>query len=152
LAPPGSESGPADITRDRDAFLRQIRTLIFNFLRNWQCGEPETAIEQLFHREDAAGQPWTPERLEAAYEAYLREHERLCLDPEARNRRHTYLDTAPAPRAWRVQQMLVDPQGLNDWVAEFTVDLPASRRAEAPALRLERIGPLVGGPPAAGNA
>jgi hypothetical protein len=38
--------------------------------------------------------------------------------------------------------MLVDPAGLNDWVAEFSVDLGASRAQGQPVLRLRRLGPL----------
>jgi hypothetical protein len=38
--------------------------------------------------------------------------------------------------------MLVDPGMVNDWVAEFAVDLDASREAGQPRLRLVRIGPL----------
>jgi hypothetical protein len=45
-------------------------------------------------------------------------------------------------KSWRVQQMLVDPEGHNDWVAEFEVDLPASRAAEEPVMVLRRIGAL----------
>ena len=41
------------------------------------------------------------------------------------------------------QQMLVDPEGHNDWVAEFEVDLEASRKSGEPAMRLLRIGSLV---------
>ena len=43
----------------------------------------------------------------------------------------------------RLQQMLVDPEGLNDWVAELEVDLAASRTAGQPVLRLLRLGSLV---------
>jgi hypothetical protein len=35
--------------------------------------------------------------------------------------------------------MLVDPEGLNDWVAELEVDLARSREAGEPVLRLRRI-------------
>jgi hypothetical protein len=42
----------------------------------------------------------------------------------------------------RVQQMLVDPEGHNDWVAEFEVDLAEARKAGEPVLRLRRIGSL----------
>ncbi|NTV74281.1 MAG: DUF3516 domain-containing protein, partial [Holophaga sp.] len=40
----------------------------------------------------------------------------------------------------RVQQMLVDEAGDNDWVAEFQVDLDASRKAGAPVMNLARLG------------
>ena len=42
-----------------------------------------------------------------------------------------------------MQQMLVDPEMYNDWVAEFEVDLAASRKAQEPVLRLRRLGSLV---------
>jgi hypothetical protein len=85
---------------------------------------------------------WTAARLQQVLEAYLAEHERLLLTPEARNLRHTYVIPSEDRRTWRVQQMLVDPAGHNDWVAEFEVDLAASRAAGEPVLRLLRLGPL----------
>jgi hypothetical protein len=39
--------------------------------------------------------------------------------------------------------MLVDPEGDNDWVAEFEVDLAQSRAAGETSLQLRRIGSLV---------
>ena len=45
-------------------------------------------------------------------------------------------------RTGRVQQMLVDPEDHNDWVAEFEVDLALSRTANEPSLRLKRVGSL----------
>jgi hypothetical protein len=51
---------------------------------------------------------------------------------------------APADdRSWRVEQMLVDTEGLNDWVAEIGVDLASSRAAGAPVVQLARLGSLV---------
>jgi hypothetical protein len=38
--------------------------------------------------------------------------------------------------------MLVDPEMDNDWVAEFEVDLAASREADEPVIRLRRLGSL----------
>ncbi len=57
-------------------------------------------------------------------------------------RRHTYVTPSEDKAGWRVQQMLVDPEGHNDWVAEFHVDLPQSRDANRPVLHLVRIGSL----------
>ena len=87
--------------------------------------------------------PWTVERLDEQMEDYLAEHEQLLLTPEARNVRHTYVTPSDDKKTWRVQQMLVDPEGHNDWVAEFEVDLTKSRAAGEPVLRLHRLGPLV---------
>ena len=92
---------------------------------------------------DADGQPWTAERLRTAMEAYELEHEHICLDPNARNTRHTYVVPSEDKKSWRVQQMLVEPEEANDWVAEFEVDLAQSRVLGEPSLRLRRIGSLV---------
>ena len=96
--------------------------------------------------QDGDGQPWTVARLQEALDAYYRDHERLCLEPNARNIRHTYIIPSDDKKSWRVQQMLVDPEEHNDWVAEFDVDLAESRTLGEPALHLRRIGSLTGTP------
>ena len=89
---------------------------------------------------DGDGVPWSAERLDKIMEAYEADHERLCLDPNARNARHTYVTPSEDKQTWRVQQMLVDPEELNDWVAEFQVDLAQSRETSEPVMRLVKLG------------
>ena len=143
VRPPGAEEAAADITRDTKAFTAAIRNRVFTFLRGLVNGDYEQAIANLSSPQDPDGQPWTADRLQQALDAYHAEHERICLDPNARNIRHTYVLPAEDKRTWRVQQMLVDPEEHNDWVAEFEVDLARSREAAEPVLRLVRVGPLV---------
>lgn len=140
-----AEAIPASvrITADSARFTGLVRNRIFAFLRAWSIRQFETALAELSDPADGAGEPWNPARLQAALEAYLQEHQRLCLDPEARNRRHTHVLPSEDGSTWTVQQMLVDPDGHNDWVAEWHVDLPASDAAGEPVLRLLRLGPLV---------
>jgi hypothetical protein len=64
------------------------------------------------------------------------------LDPEARNIRHTYVKAVEEGASWRVQQMLIDTEGLNDWAVEVGVDLAASRAAEVPMVELKSMGPI----------
>jgi superfamily II RNA helicase len=142
VRPPGAEEAAQDITRDTKAFTATIRNRIFTFLRGLVIEDYEQAIANLSSPQDPEGQPWTPARLQAALDAYHADHERICLEPNARNARHTYVTPAEDKRTWRVQQMLVDPEGDNDWVAEFEVDLAESRKASEPVLRLRRIGSL----------
>ena len=166
VRPPGADDA-ADLTRDTKAFTAAIRHRVFSFLRGLVVGDYEAALAVLGDpgpslepgAVTAAGQPagetardaevagagdtaWTTERLAELTEQYYRAHRQLCLDPNARNTRHTYVLPAEDQRTWRVQQMLVDPDGHNDWVAEFEVDLVASRAAKEPVLRLRRIGSL----------
>ncbi len=142
VRPPGAEEAAADITRDTKAFTASIRNRIFSFLRGLVNADFEQTLTQLSSPQDPDGQPWTAERLQQALDAYHAEHERICLDPNARNLRHTYVLPAEDKRTWRVQQILVDPEEHNDWMAEFEVDLGRSRETVEPVLRLLRLGSL----------
>ena len=102
----------------------------------------EQAIAILNSPADADGQSWTPDRLRVAFDAYHVDHQHLCLDPNARNIRHTYVVPSEDKKSWRVQQMLVDPDGDNDWRASLTWIWMESRKLGEPALRLRRIGNL----------
>jgi hypothetical protein len=143
MRPPGAEEAAADITRDTKAFTAAIRNRVFTFLRGLVIGDFEQAIAHLASPQDPEGESWTAERLRTALDAYHADHERICLDPNARNARHTYVIPSEDKKTWRVQQMLVDPEEHNDWMAEFEVDLNLSRARGEPFLRLRRIGSLV---------
>jgi hypothetical protein len=142
VRPPGAEEAAMDVTHDTKAFTAAIRQRIFTFLRGLVNEDFESAIGGMDSPNDAEGQPWTSERLQQALEAYYVDHGRICLDPEARNVRHTYVAPSEDKRTWRVQQMLVDPEGHNDWAAEFVVDLTASRQAGEPVIGLRRVAAL----------
>ncbi|MEI6668080.1 MAG: DUF3516 domain-containing protein [Acidobacteriota bacterium] len=141
--PPGAALAETDVTRDPKRFTAAIRTSIFTFLRAWSIGDTAAAMAGLEAVDDADGASWTPERLTATLEAYRVEHQRLRLDPEARNLRHTHVAPAPDQARWTIEQMLVDPEMINDWIAVFDVDVLASRAAQQPVLRLRRLGSLV---------
>ncbi len=144
VRPPGAEAAEQDITRDVKAFTASIRNRIFTVLRGLVIGDFVQAIAHLATPNDLDGQLWTPERLQQALDAYHIEHKHISLDPNASNIRHTYVMPSDDKKTWRVQQMLVDPEDHNDWVAEFEVDLAESREANEPGLRLRRIGSLTG--------
>jgi len=141
VRPPKPEE-PPDVTRDTKAFTAAIRTRVFAFLRAWSIGNDEAALAAIDSPNDADGEAWATARLRAAREAYRVEHASLRLDPEARNLRHTYVKPSDDGATWRVQQMLIDPDGHNDWVLELDIDLAASREASAAVLRLVRVGSL----------
>jgi superfamily II RNA helicase len=142
MRPPRPEQ-PPDVTRDTKACTAAVRTRVFAFLRAWSIGGDEAALAALDAALDGEGEPWTAVRLRAAREAHRAEHGGLRLDPEARNLRHTHVTPSADGTFWRVQQMLVDVEGHNDWVAEFAVDLAASRATGEPVLQLVRLGSLI---------
>jgi len=144
IRPPGAEEAEKDITRDAKAFTALLRNRIFTFFRGLVAGDFEEASELLAEmgRKGREGEAWTPERLRTAMDTYLEGHRELRLDPEGRNLRHTYVLPSEEGPLWTIQQMLVDPEELNDWVAEFEVDLGASREAGIPVLTLARLEPF----------
>jgi superfamily II RNA helicase len=142
MRPPGAQTQPPDITCDTRKFTQTIRTRIFTFLRAFSLDDHESALAALTSPARPDGPAWTVEELREARARYQSEHERLRLDPEARNLRHTHVIPSENRQSWRVQQMLLDPSDHNDWCAEFLVDLAQSRESSQPALFLVRLSPL----------
>ncbi len=130
---------PVDITRNRREFTALVRTEIFRFLRPLAMGNYKLASSMV----SQPSSTWSEDHLVATLEPYYDEHERISLDNEARNGRHTYVEPSEDKRTWRVCQVLVDPEGLNDWQAEFSGDLEQARGAGKPTLSLFAIGPVV---------
>jgi hypothetical protein len=110
-----------DLTRDKQAFHRQIRTQIFSLLRDVLSGYAEPEIADKFL-------------------PYFEARDRFLLDPEARNKKHSYFDYEKEPGALTIAQVLVDPEGLNDWEARFKVDIPASRESQQVVMELIGVG------------
>jgi hypothetical protein len=142
MRPPGAEEAAKDITRDARAFTSAIRTKIFSFLRAVVNEEFEQALENLDLPEEGQGERWTAAALEQAFEKFYTDHQRICLDPNARNQRHTYVVPSEDKKSWRVEQVLVDPEGHNDWIARFQVDLARSKAKAEPCLVLTSVGPI----------
>ncbi|HXI50981.1 MAG TPA: DUF3516 domain-containing protein, partial [Candidatus Saccharimonadales bacterium] len=88
LRPPGAEA--PDVTRDPKSFTALIRNQIFSFLRGLILADFDQALTHLHSPGDPDGGLWTAARLALAVKAHQAEHQRICLDPEARNLRHTY--------------------------------------------------------------
>jgi hypothetical protein len=139
-----AEGAKEDVTRNVRSFTNLVRTDLFSILRGLAGRNFEAALESLDSLADAAGENWSGPRLERATLDFLKEHERILLDNEARNIRHTYIKPAEDRKSWLVQQTLVDPEGHNDWTLDLLVDLEKSRASGEPHLQLLRIGPIAG--------
>jgi hypothetical protein len=121
-----------------------VRHQVFTFLRLLSLGQPNAALEAVpaVDRGEANPPAATVEGLRSAWEGYLTGHGRLCLDPEARNLRHTHVQPTEDGGQWRVAQTLVDPEGHNDWSADFVVDLARSREVGEPVVAWASLGPI----------
>lgn len=121
-----------DITRNKREFTALIRTEIFRFLRPLVVEDYAAALKTV-------SSSLTADSLAALMEPYYADHERMRLDNEARNGRHTYVEPSEDNKSWRVCQVLIDPEELNDWQAEFSVDLAQAREDGKPALVLTTV-------------
>lgn len=135
-----------DVTRDHAAFKRAVRIDILGFLQDAAARDWEAAAARLADPEVPAGS--TPEtvrlaesrRIEKTFGAYFDARGRYRLDPEGRSALNTHV--SEAVDAWEIAQVLVDPEGLNDWEARFTLSVGESRAAGAPALRFDTVAPV----------
>jgi hypothetical protein len=128
-----------DITRNVKEFTQRIRIELFAFIRALIMQNFEEALILLNPSLDEENQEWNADRLEKILEAYYSNHERICLDPNARNIRHTYAKASEDGKTWKVQQILVDPQDQNDWMLDFQVNLEKARQEGKPSLQLNQF-------------
>jgi len=128
-----------DITCNKREFTALMRTEIFKFLRPLAQESYGVAAAML----PSGSSTWNAEALAAALNPYFETHDRILLDNEARNGRHTYVDPGEDGQTWRVSQVLVDIEGLNDWQCVFSVDLAKAREEGKPTLELVSVGPVV---------
>ena len=138
-APP---SVATDITANEREFTAAIRQRPLGFVRGLAYGDVAGSYAALTPDSDEETAPPSDEEvqsLESLIEEYFQTHERIRLDPEARNQRFSIVQKKDAPREWKLQQTVVDPEDKNDWFVEFAIDLNASKEASAPIMRFIRF-------------
>lgn len=118
---PVAERKAVAFTRNKPAFMRSLRNAVFDLVKALSR-EDGAAILGMIEPADADGAAWNRQRIDALLDGYFAGHERIRLDPEARAAKHTRI-SEEAPRKWIVEQVLVDPEELNDWILRIAVDL-----------------------------
>lgn len=133
-----------DVTRDKKTFTIKIRNEVFRLLKAIASSDYETALSLIDpQRPDQA--PWSMDDLATVMEAYYStDHSRICTDPKARNPKNTSIVPTEDQKAWRVQQVLVDPEENNDWTLDLLIDLDRSRSEGRPVIQLVKIA-VIGG-------
>jgi superfamily II RNA helicase len=131
------ETKPVAFTRNRPAFIRALRNAVFDVVKDLARDD----LSAMTSRLRPGDPPWTSERLGAVLDDYVRDHDRIRLDPEARAAKHTRI-SEESPRRWHLEQTLVDPGELNDWQLRFSVDLDACDTAGGVVMMLEDFAPI----------
>jgi superfamily II RNA helicase len=128
-------------TRNRTAFTRALRNAVFNLVKAFAEGNTAAILSQI-EPNDPDGASWTAARIEKLLDDYFTEHTRIRLDPEARATKHTRI-TEESPRRWTYEQILVDPEDLNDWSINLLIDLEKSDSEARPILILANLIPIL---------
>lgn len=131
-----------DITANEREFTAAIRQRALGFVRGLAYGDVAASYAALLpdsDEETASPSDEEVQSLESLIEEYFQTHERIRLDPEARNQRFSIVQKNDTPREWKLQQTVVDPEDKNDWFVEFSIDLKASKEASAPIMRFDRF-------------
>ena len=110
-----------------------VRNEVFRVVRALACRDYEAALELIESDLSLDG-------LEAAMTEYRSGHSRILTTTPARAAQFSRVSEEPP--VWKVEQILTDPEALNDWSAHFTVDLARSKEARMPVLRLHGISPI----------
>jgi hypothetical protein len=134
------ESGAIDITRDERAFRVLVRNDVFRIVRALARGRADDLFELIEPASKATGETWSVSLIKQAMDQYFTEHPDLLTDPSARSTAHFRVTTEPG--TWRIEQTLVDSEGLNDWQLTISLDIAKSREAARPVLNLEKIGAI----------
>ncbi len=140
-----------DVTRDAPSFRRLVRTTLFGFLQEIAARDWESAAARLLSGSTAApaeNEPLSPEakRVAAAFAAYFDARGRFRLDPEGRSAKHTHWTENAPTGEWTVAQVLIDPEGQNDWEATFRVSLATSRAENRAVVAFESLQPIGAAP------
>lgn len=112
-------------TRKKAEFLRATRRAVFDFVKelsreNYEAAAQLVGGKSLEIREMMAG--------------YFEEHGIIRMDPEARSSKYLRIEGD------RLEQVIIDEEGLNDWSAIFEVDRAKSDEEKRVVLNLEAIG------------
>ena len=126
-----------DVTTDRRAFRALVRSRVFRWVQYAATGRWEDWSDDLTEIGDHG---WTATKLADQFAPYVEAYpdvprtEAIGIDGDARGPAR-FLVADEGPR-WTVEQILVDPEGHDEWYLEVTVDLPASAEAGEVVARL----------------
>jgi superfamily II RNA helicase len=125
-----------DPAAERRAFNASIRADLHRIVRALSRRDYAAAAKLIA---PGVGEPWTPERLATEMAPFWAAHTALLTTPDARRPDRTHIAELEDGR-YRVQQVLVDAEGDEDWSLDAMVDPTAARAEDAPHIALVHIG------------
>lgn len=125
-----------DVTKNVRAFSAAIKTSIFRVVSELSARR-FTGAERVLVELSGAKTEFSADRLALELEPYFSEYETIDASPAARGANYVHIERGT--NAWRVRQILRDPNEDLGCSLEFQIDLDRSRAAERPVAELVRI-------------
>ncbi len=123
-----------------------IRNEVFKVIRALSTRDYEEALSLLQPNLSGAAAAnelpvWTADGLKSTLDVYFNSgHSRICTDSKARWPKNTVFADAKENQQMTVQQILVDPEEQNNWMAEFKVNTEETRKSGArPTITLVKV-------------
>lgn len=116
--------------------LAAARKAIFIFLKHLAEGNYPEALDRV-----QTNIP--PDVFIETFESYHQTHGRIRLDPEARNKRNTILSKTDQNHIWKMEQILLDEEGLNDHSLHFQFACHLADEQVSTVLTLTEINELI---------
>ena len=129
-----------DRRQDLKLVTLMIRNEIHRFLKFLSLNNYQLASECLSVSNPEQSLSWLPRELEDCLKPYFEDHEKICFDQKARAHQNTKLKTEGD--ICKIAQTLIDPEGHNDWIIEFEVNLANYTRENKLQLTLLNIGSI----------
>ncbi len=123
--------GFSDITRDQKAFTRLVRFAVHAVLQDAMARDWEALAERV---------GGDLREVSTAFDAYVDARGWFRLDPAGRAASQTHIE--PDGGIWRIAQVLVDYEDLNDWELQLEVDVSASKEQGSVVLKWIGMGPV----------
>lgn len=114
-------------TRKKAEFQRAVRRAVFDFVKELSRGNYDEAASLVGAKSMEIRELMT---------GYFEEHGMIRMDPEARSAKYLRIEGD------RLEQILIDEEGLNDWSVILEVDRPKSDDENRAVLSLSGIGPF----------
>ncbi len=115
-----------DVTTDRRAFRALVRTSVFRWVQYAATGQWESWSDDLT---EIGNHGWNERKLREQFESYALAYDGIEIGIDGDARGPDRFVVADLGDTWSIEQIVVDPEGHDEWYLAVTVDLPASAEA-----------------------
>ncbi|MEM8997835.1 MAG: DUF3516 domain-containing protein, partial [Acidobacteriota bacterium] len=128
-----------ELFHDPKAFVARVRAELHLLVSELAEGDFEAAVSAVWPGPEDSEYRWDEGRFQESLEPFLASYGQLVFNHGARASQHTRVRQT-SPRTWDFSQVLVDPEGDNQWYLAGEIDLQDPKALEGKLLRLRHLG------------